>query len=311
LALENNPWRIHTPSWKCQYGKIEITIFSSGIAVADTPHEHLALESLNSFLAASDFQGAQCMAAASPFDLGTININEDGFVSSFGGPVSFSRNLYVTGPITQEALADCIAYFTEALEDPETLAQLRLRHWAGIHLMGGEFHQSFMLAWAVTEREIRRLWISVLEKRGLDEKRKEKLITGDDFTTNQLIEIAELLAAQDTKLYGAVQRLRRIRNNVIHRGAAPTSEHCVECIKVPNTFIQKSVRGLSPFQRRRIAGRDRTEPDFSSLALRSALTPLSDERDRRSSFHEVPQVKCDFSMECHSSREDVRLFNAI
>jgi hypothetical protein len=239
LDREENPWCYWPPFWKCFYKKVELTIFSSGVVVADTSHQHLALKSLNSFFAASDFQGVNCMPTTSPHDLGHVDIDEHGALSSYGGRVMLSRNLSTTASVAESSLKDCIAFFDEAQKDSETLEQLRLRHSAGIHFMAGEYLQSFMLAWTVIEREIRRLWAMMFEKRQMDRKRKDKLITEDNFTTNQLIEVTELLGGLDTRLYIDIQKLRRVRNDTVHRGTIPTCENCGECIKIANTFIHK------------------------------------------------------------------------
>jgi hypothetical protein len=241
---DENPWVIDPPLWKCTYNKVDVVIFSSGVIVADTPHKHLALEGLNSFLAASSFQGVVC-PPVNAFDVGTANIDEHGRLESYGGPLLSMRNLYGTSaPIRKNILKKCMLLFQKSQRDAETLAQMRLYHSAVVHLLSGEHLQGFMLAWAVVEREIQRLWAKSLDDRRIEQKRKEKLLKNDDFTTNQLIEIAELLQSLDSTLYSESQRLRKIRNDVVHRGASPSQDQCAECIRLSKAFLQPKVRAL-------------------------------------------------------------------
>ena len=243
---DNNLWTLSKPLLKCVYNKVEIVIFGSGVVVADTSHQDLALECLNSFFAVSDFQGADCVPTTSPFDLGTVDVNEQGAAMSWGGPVRLSRNPITHGAINLALLDNCVALFKVAQRDLETLEQLRLRHSAKIHLMAGETLQGFMLAWTVVEREIRRLWKRTLNEKGVEKNREEKILIRDDFTTNQLIEIVEILGRLEPDLYARVQKLRKIRNDAVHRGATPTMEHGSECIRIANTFIQQKLPPNKP-----------------------------------------------------------------
>jgi hypothetical protein len=235
---DDNPWKLREPLWGTNYGKVDIIIFSSGIVVADTPHVTGALDALNSFLAIANFLGLSCMPTTR-WDLGNVDISEQGAVQSWGGPTSFSRTLrwpkQTTATVDQ--LQSCIRVFELAQGDSELIAQLRLGHAAVTHFLSSEYLQTFLLAWAIVEREIEQRWTSVLTAKNIEGRRLQKLLKNDEFTVNQLTEILELFGCLDGNMHVLIQSLRKVRNDVVHRGLVPTAEQAKECLQVANTFI--------------------------------------------------------------------------
>ena len=238
---QENPWELREPFWKTKFAQVELTIFCSGVVVGDTPHLANALQSLNSFLAVASFLHLFCVPA-NRWDLGSITISGHGAVHGWGGPPSVVRvPHWPRKTATESELQNCISIFEAIQEDTELMAQLRLRHAAATHLLSSEYLQAFLLAWAVVEREIERRWLAFLEAKSIDIRRIQKLLKGDDFTVNQLVEILELVGGLDTTIYPIVQRLRKVRNDVVHRGSVPTDEQSAECVRLASTFISATV----------------------------------------------------------------------
>jgi hypothetical protein len=250
---QENPWDLREPFWKTKYGQVELTVFSSGVVVADTPHVTAALESLNSLLAMASFLHLFCVPA-NRWDLGSITISEHGAVHGWGGPPSVARvPHWPKKTATESELQNCIGVFEAIQGDTELMAQLRLRHASATHLLSSEYLQAFLLAWAVVEREIERRWLAFLEAKSIDIRRIQKLLKGDDFTVNQLVEILELVGGLDTTIYPIVQRLRKVRNDVVHRGSVPTDEQSRECVRLANTFITIRVEAARILSDKRIS----------------------------------------------------------
>jgi hypothetical protein len=84
-----SPWDLREPFWKAKYGQVELTVFSSGVVVADTPHITAALESLNSFLAMASFLHLFCVPA-NRWDLG-VNYHFRTWCSSRLGRTTLGR----------------------------------------------------------------------------------------------------------------------------------------------------------------------------------------------------------------------------
>jgi hypothetical protein len=143
---QESPWDLREPFWKTKYGQVELTVFSSGVVVADTPHITVALESLNSFLAMASFLHLFCVPA-NRWDLGSITISEHGAVHGWGGPPSVARMPHwPKKTATESELQSCIGGFEAIQGDNELMAQLRLRHASATHLLSSEHLQAFLLA---------------------------------------------------------------------------------------------------------------------------------------------------------------------
>lgn len=243
-----SPWDLGEPFWRTKHHKVELTIFSTGVLVADTPHVAAGLDSLNAFLAMASFLGLFCVPA-NRWDLGSISVGPNGALQSWGGPSLVPRGIYWPKKAATEAeLLNCIQVFEAAQHDLELMAQMRLRHAAAIHFLSAEYLQAFLLAWAVVEREIERRWLSQLQGRNLEPRRIQKLLKEDEFTVNQLIEILELFGRVDGGIHVLLQRLRKVRNDVVHRGLLPTDQQSGECLKVANTFISVRLEPLKSSQ---------------------------------------------------------------
>jgi bacterioferritin-associated ferredoxin len=214
-----------------------LVVFSSGLLVVNVPHKDVALKVLNGALASADYSGIPCFPTTE-WDMGSVELSETGTIVSSSGRAYPSRR-GGTQRVGESALNEWLEFLRKTRIDEELLDQMQLRHGAEVYYDSGEYLAAFTLAWMVVEREIQRIWGATIDAKGIPPKRKLKLVRENEFNANQLVEVCQLLGKVNEQLYSEIQKLRRIRNDVVHRAVVPTQEQCGRCIATATTLLRE------------------------------------------------------------------------
>jgi hypothetical protein len=109
--------------------------------------------------------------------------------------------------------------------------------------LAGEYPQSFSLAWTAVEKSFTQMWERFLASRQIGGKRLDQLTQGDRFTAFVIIEVLNLCGQLSPERHSRLQRLRKVRNDVIHQGREPSFQEAADCILEVNTFLASTIEG--------------------------------------------------------------------
>jgi hypothetical protein len=88
------------------------------------------------------------------------------------------------------------------------------------------------MSWAVVEWWLSNLWDSFLDEHSVSGERREKLRSVILWkTADRIIEVLNLSAKMDLDEYRKFERLKRVRNNIVHEGKVATRQESEECFK--------------------------------------------------------------------------------
>lgn len=224
-------WDISPQSWTTSCQQLPLVVFAGGMVAADTPHLDKAMQAINTFLAACQYFGHDCVPMTS-YDLGHVSINAAGSVGSWGGPVEVSKRIFTSTKNLPEKTLRQIFDLPEKCNDKDSFAQLRLWHTGCSHFLSGENLQAFVLGWTTVENLIGRTWREYLGSCGIESGRFDKLTSPQGgFTVDHVIEFLNLTGRINSARYTQLQSLRKIRNKTVHSGLEPVTEDTGNCLR--------------------------------------------------------------------------------
>jgi hypothetical protein len=91
------------------------------------------------------------------------------------------------------------------------------------------------------EKSLGQMWRSFLASRQIGGKRLKQLAQGDQFTAFVIIEALNLCGQLSAERHGRLQRLRKLRNDVMHQGREPSFQDVADCILEANTFLASTI----------------------------------------------------------------------
>src|SRR6266851_1939617 len=114
--------------------------------------------------------------------------------------------------------------FVDAMTSRQDLNQdLLLFLESSSHLEGQEYTPALLMAWGILERQLSERWRQYLLKSGVKAGRLEKLLSGERWSVDTLIECLDLLhELPDGSEYQGLMGLKRRRNSIIHDGRSAT-----------------------------------------------------------------------------------------
>lgn len=224
------------------YDTTPLLIFASGVVVADTTHQTKALEAINTFFGACSFAGHLC-TPTSLYELGDLSVSPTGDLGSWGGQVHVGRSLGRSAEHFPPALFErALRIIGLASNDKEVALKLRLRHASAVHFMSGEHLQSFNLAWTVIEKSLDDIWVAFLREKQIEKKRLGRLIQPEPFSGYVITEVLNLCGKLSAESHTALQSLRRVRNNAMHKGHEPSQADTGKCIAEANGFLASTLK---------------------------------------------------------------------
>ena len=110
------------------------------------------------------------------------------------------------------------------------------------HYLIEQYKTSFLLAWLILEKYIDGLWEETLIERKISTIRKEKLIKSNLWTTDDKLETLNLMSTIMSERYDEIIKLKKIRNEIIHRGRDVTKQEVEECLRSGLAIIKELIR---------------------------------------------------------------------
>ena len=229
------------PVWRTACGTTPLLVFTSGVVAADNTNELECLRALNTFFAACNFAGQSC-TPTTQYELGYMSVLPTGHIGSYGGPAEVGRAVSTGGGVFPvNKLERAMKIIAQASRDADLALRLRLGHASKTHFLAGEHLQSFSLAWTVVEKSLTKMWEDFLTSKQIGGRRLEQLTQGDQFTAFVIIEGLNLCGQLPAERHGRLQRLRKLRNDVMHKGREPSFQEVGDCILEMNTFLASTI----------------------------------------------------------------------
>jgi hypothetical protein len=128
-----------------------------------------------------------------------------------------------------------------ALKDTKPLLGLLLEAYT--HFANAEYTQSFIMSWTIVEWWLSKLWDDFLNEHKVSGKRREKLRSTIFWkTTDRIIEVLNLSGKIDWDEYRKLERLKDVRNEIIHKGKGATREESEECLEKSLLIIKSMLQ---------------------------------------------------------------------
>ena len=98
------------------------------------------------------------------------------------------------------------------------------------------------MAWGILERQLSERWKKYLLKSGVKAGRLEKLLSGERWSVDTLIECLDLLhELPDGSEYQELMGLKRRRNSIIHDGRSATGSDAKETLALAHTWLSSAI----------------------------------------------------------------------
>jgi hypothetical protein len=98
------------------------------------------------------------------------------------------------------------------------------------------------MAWGILERQLSERWRQYLLKSGVKAARLEKLLSGERWSVDTLIECLDLLHdLPDGSEYQGLMGLKRRRNSIIHDGRSATQSDAKETLALAHTWLSSAI----------------------------------------------------------------------
>ena len=236
--------RIGGKTWKTTISDVELVAFAPGAIAADTDDAETALSAINLLLAALHIEGVRCTQLTS-VELGKIHVNGHGQAWSWSIQSSAVRDAsYGSTVVAESSLEAAFRLASLVVKEREIADILKFSHSAWIHFTGGEFYQAFILQWTIVERILTRRWIRYVDGHIEEKKRREYLSESRDLTISLIIEVSSLVGEIDQATYSESQKMRKVRNKVIHDGLIPTQDNAADCAGLASKLLSSELDRL-------------------------------------------------------------------
>ncbi len=113
------------------------------------------------------------------------------------------------------------------------------------HLYNHEFSMSFLMNWTLIEKKIEIEWNKMLENNTNDINHKNKLRKRKFHTLDDKIEILYLKKIIKDNKYLELIRLKKIRNDIVHKGKKAKKEDVEACIIINHLSIKEIIKKLT------------------------------------------------------------------
>jgi hypothetical protein len=110
------------------------------------------------------------------------------------------------------------------------------------HLADQEYTPAFLMAWSILERQLSERWRQYLLNSGVKAARVGKLLSGERWSVDSLIECLDLLhELPDSAEYQELMGLKRRRNSIIHDGRSATESDAKETLALAHTWLNSAI----------------------------------------------------------------------
>lgn len=144
--------------------------------------------------------------------------------------------------IDKSLMEDIIRKAEKITENKEVKNYLLLLLDATTHMLTGANKAAFLHGWIVIEKYIDDVWAKNLLQQGITGTRHKKLCESILWTTDDKLEMLNLLGVIPNERYVEMVRLKKIRNDVVHKERAVHSREAQECLRLCRTIVSELVR---------------------------------------------------------------------
>lgn len=139
-------------------------------------------------------------------------------------------------------IEDLVKKAERIMQNEEIANYISLYLDAKTHLLANQPKSAFLLAWIVVEKYVNDIWSKTLTDRGISGKRYSKLIKSILWTIDDELEALNLMGQLSNKRYFQINRLKSIRNAVIHKERKVQPQEAEECVKLVVDIVRELVR---------------------------------------------------------------------
>jgi hypothetical protein len=232
---------------------IPICVGRDGLAMMITQDRSSALDELNRLMAGLLFLGLPVLAVREgELIQGTVH-PETLEVTGSSASLSSLRNIgmfdmrgsFGAGAVNKVEIGDfqSALAFVDAMTSRQGLNQdLLLFLESSSHLEDQEYTPAFLMAWGILERQLSERWRQYLLKSGVKAARVGKLLSGERWSVDSLIECLDLLhELPDGSEYQELMGLKRRRNSIIHDGRSATGSDAKETLALAHTWLSSAI----------------------------------------------------------------------
>ena len=225
-------WRPKDPVLTSRYGKNEVEVYQNGMVLVFTDDPSEALGALNTVMATAWLLGLTPATAIRTLDLWRISIDEanpDNFSTMSEqtprneamSPFGERRPEWVPlDVVTAAEFRELLRVAYQIAGDDDLSFELRFAHEAHTSYTEGDYRRAFLDSWIVVEHWIFRLWQQQLVTKGRSRREIESLARDRNWTAAVVSETLELTGAIEQRELRQVTGWRRLRNQLVHEGAA-------------------------------------------------------------------------------------------
>lgn len=225
------------PSWKSanivymdeDMGGCKALICKDGYIAIGTKDKEKALSAINTLL------GSMMVILNTPFnmirenDLGFATFSKQSAGLSGGKFWTSSRDYEAPVIINIDKVEEIFTLAGSVMKDQRLKTELSLVLEAKAHAKNGEWKQAILIGWLFLEDiYIDDMWTKLLSERQMNEKKKDRL---DRLNIDIKLATLNLLDKIDHNEYEWLDKLRRVRNGIIHRGDMPDKRDVILCME--------------------------------------------------------------------------------
>lgn len=234
-----------------QFIQIPIIITKDGYVGVGSNSKEKALEILNTIMAVFTLDGMEAYAVRehelSQMDYNSETLNITGysydmntirnqlFLEAYGNKVLEHR----VKEVSEDQIKKIMKNAAKIFENESLAEELRIFLESITHLKGNEFSQAFLMGWIIIERHISQLWDYYLKEKKFDKKRAEKLQNVGQWSTDQWIEVLNIIGHIEDTNYSVYMNLKRKRNDLMHYGEKIDKESAEKCVNIAKEIILK------------------------------------------------------------------------
>lgn len=126
-------------------------------------------------------------------------------------------------------------------QEKSIVDNLLLWHEGFTYFENSEYTQCFIMNWIIIEKHIFGLLSEFLQHQLVEKDRAKKLLKSHSWTTDHFLEVLSLSGRLEKGDYKEYMRLKRVRNEIVHKGKRVSQEDAETCLKKCTTIIEKEI----------------------------------------------------------------------